>query len=337
MDEVLEQLATAVESDDLEALVRPFLSILERVSGLESTYMTRIDTDRGIQEILFARNSGDLTVAEGLTVPWGDTLCKRALEDDVIWATDVPTRWGDSAAAGELGLVTYVNEPVTIGDDRVYGTLCGASTARVPEAADARRLMRVFAKLIGRHIEREQLLETLRREHDSYRAFALTDPLTLIPNRRAMVSELNRALANAERRGEVLHLAFIDLDGFKQINDAYGHDAGDRFLIAIAEKLQNALRGGDFVARIGGDEFVVFGPCSSDAPDAGRRAMRERLSEVTSGEFDLGEARLDYAGPSIGAVNSSPGERDCETVLARADEAMYAIKRSRNRRRVVNG
>ena len=100
-------------------------------------------------------------------------------------------------------------EPVTIGDDRVYGTLCGASTARVPEAADARRLMRVFAKLIGRHIEREQLLETLRREHDSYRAFALTDPLTLIPNRRAMVSELNRALANAERRGEVLHAGVV--------------------------------------------------------------------------------------------------------------------------------
>ncbi|ROO24750.1 hypothetical protein SAOR_14175 [Salinisphaera orenii MK-B5] len=129
MDEVLEQLATAVESDDLEALVRPFLSILERVSGLESTYMTRIDTDRGIQDILFARNSGDLTVAEGLTVPWGDTLCKRALEDDVTWATDVPTRWGDSAAAGELGLVTYVNEPVTIGDDRVYGT-CAARARR---------------------------------------------------------------------------------------------------------------------------------------------------------------------------------------------------------------
>lgn len=337
MDEILEQLSTAVESEDLDALVRPFLSILERVSGLESTYLTWIDADQGVQEILFARNSGDLLIAEGLTVPWGDTLCKRALEDDVTWATDVPTRWGDSAAANELGLVTYVNEPVTIGDDRVCGTLCGASRARVPESADVRRLMRMFATLIGRHIQREQLLETLRREHDSYRTFALSDPLTLIPNRRALVSELDRALANAERRGEVIHLAFIDLDGFKQINDTYGHDAGDRFLIAIAGKLQNALRGGDFVARVGGDEFVVFGPCSSRTPDAGRVAMRERLSEVTRGELDLGVARLDYAGASIGAVNSSPGERDCEALLARADEAMYAIKRSRNRRRVVNG
>ncbi|MEW6252403.1 MAG: GGDEF domain-containing protein, partial [Planctomycetota bacterium] len=158
---------------------------------------------------------------------------------------------------------------------------------------------------------------------------ALSDPLTGIPNRRALISELARALANAERTGTVVHVAFVDLDGFKAINDRHGHDAGDRFLIAMACALRDGVREGDFVARYGGDEFVVFGPAASDAYDVGRAAMRERLQRLTTGRFTIDQLTIDCTGASVGVVTSCAGERDVEALLARADAAMYEVKKAR--------
>ena len=146
-------------------------------------------------------------------------------------------RWGDSGAARELGITTYLSEPVHVVAGELYGTLCGASRARVQIPADTRRLLKMFSQLIARQLERERLLAQLKNENREFRQHALSDPLTGIPNRRALANELGRALANADRAGTVVHVAFIDLDEFKAINDEHGHDTGDRFLIAIAQAL----------------------------------------------------------------------------------------------------
>lgn len=170
MDKVLDRLATAISGEeDLEELVRSLLELLEAVTGLESTYLTSIDSDIGVQRIVFSRNSRELTIPEGLTVPWGDTLCKRALDEGVTYATDVATRWADSGAARNLGLTTYISEPVCVGEDELYGTLCGASTQKVEISDDARRLLSMFSKLIARQLERDQLLAALRRDHITLR------------------------------------------------------------------------------------------------------------------------------------------------------------------------
>lgn len=330
MDILLDKLVTAVsDSENLESLVRPLLELLESISGLESTYLTRIDLERNVQQILFARNTQALTIPEGLEVPWGDTLCKRAIDEGRGYVDDVASCWGDSDAARQLGITTYLSEPVRVVEGELYGTLCGASHDRVNVSTDTRRLLQLFSQLIARQIERERLLIQLKIENHEYKRHALSDPLTGIPNRRALVDELGRALANADRAKTALHVAFVDLDGFKPINDQYGHDAGDRFLIAIAQELLAGVRNGDFVARYGGDEFIVFGPATSEAHHLSRTAIRNRLERLTSGRFTVGTETIHYAGASVGVVTSERGERDAESLLARADAAMYEIKKAR--------
>lgn len=330
MDPFLDKLVAAVsDSEDLESLVRPLLGLLESVTGLESTYLTTIDLERNVQRIVFARNTQALNIPEGLEVPWGDTLCKRALDEGRPYVDDVAGCWGDSDAARVLGITTYLSEPVHVAAGELYGTLCGASGAQIPVTDDTRRLLQMFSQLIARQLERDRLLARLQDENLEYSRYALSDPLTGIPNRRALANELARALANARRADTAVHVAFIDLDGFKAINDQYGHDAGDRFLIAIARALVGGMREGDFVARYGGDEFVVFGPATSESHGASRAAIRERLEQLTTGRFAIGMHTLDYAGASVGVVTSDASERDCEALLARADAAMHGTRKAR--------
>lgn len=331
LDPILDKLAEAVTtSDNLESLVRPLLELLESVSGLESTYLTTIDLANQTQSIEYARNTRTLNIPEGLSVPWDDTLCKRALEEGQSYVMDAGIRWSDSNAARALGITTYLSVPVHVAGE-LYGTLCGASNDRVEVAPENRRLLSMFAQLIARQIERDHLITKLRDENRAFSRYALSDPLTGIPNRRALINELSRALANAARSGLAIHVAFLDLDGFKAINDRYGHDAGDRFLVQIANALLGGMREGDFVARHGGDEFVMFGASARDQESASRAAIRARLEQLTTGRFSLDNQTLDYAGPSIGIVTARPDERDCEALLARADAAMYEVKKQRTR------
>ena len=331
MDPFLDKLVAAVsDSEDLESLVRPLLGLLESVTGMESTYLTMIDLQHNVQHIVFARNTQALTIPEGLKVPWGDTLCKRALDEGRPYVDDVAGCWGDSEAARALGITTYLSESVHVAAGELYGTLCAASRTRIQITDDTRRLLQMFSQLIARQLERDRLLARLQDENRMFSQYALSDPLTGIPNRRALMNELARALANAGRADTAVHVAFVDLDDFKSINDQYGHDTGDRFLIEIAKALVSGMRDGDFVARYGGDEFVVFGPATSASHDASRMAIRERLERLTTGQFTIGTSTLNYTGASVGVVTSDTNERDCEAVLARADAAMYVTKRARH-------
>ena len=330
MDVFLGKLVAAVtESDDLESLVRPLLDLLEAVTGLESTYLTTIDLKHNVQRIVYSRNTKSLNIPEGLEVPWGDTLCKRALDQGRPFVNDVAGCWGDSDAARILGITTYLSEPVHVAQGELYGTLCAASNARVEVTEDTRRLLKMFSQLIARQLERDRLMAQLKHENREYSQYAMSDPLTGIANRRALMNELSRALANAARAGTAIHVAFIDLDGFKAINDQHGHDAGDRFLIAIARALVSGMREGDFVARYGGDEFIVFGPATSTSHETSRAAIRQRLQLLTTGLFTIDTLTLDYAGASVGVVTSEPNERDAEALLTRADAAMYEDKKAR--------
>lgn len=317
-------------ANEIEDLVRTLLELLEAVTGLESTYVTRIDAASGRQTVLYARNSQRLDIGEGLSVDWNDTLCKRALESGLNYCDDVPGLWADSGAARELGIRTFATTPIHDGGEQLYGTLCAASREHRPMSPGTVQVMLLFSRLIGRQIERERLLEELRQAQAVLETKALTDALTGLPNRMALMDELRRRMARSARDGSHLLVAFIDLDHFKKVNDEHGHDAGDRLLIGIAEALRNSLRSEDYCARLGGDEFIALVSVPGDDPERARALLASRLAAATCGQFELGNGRvLDYGGASLGVVVSAPGEQDVDALLAHADAAMYADKHER--------
>ena len=330
------QLADSItDAHSLEQYVRPLLGLLESATGLESTYMTAIDEAAGLQHVLYARNSSSLHIPEGLSVPWGDTLCKRALEEEISYADDVADRWGDSGAARDLGIATYASTPIHGPGGRLYGTLCAASDTSRPATDDAGRILRMCSQLIGQQVEREWLMQELRAANHALAMSALTDPVTSLPNRRAVMEELPRRIARRDREHGALLIAFIDLDGFKAINDAHGHEAGDNMLSLIGDALSAAARAGDYCARLGGDEFVVLASVPASEGDAALVALRQRLDDATRGRFELGDGiAIDYAGPSIGTILVPADQHDVDAVLALADAAMYAVKRLRKAGRV---
>jgi diguanylate cyclase (GGDEF)-like protein len=160
-------------------------------------------------------------------------------------------------------------------------------------------------------------------------ALARTDALTGLPNRRALEDELSRAVARASRTGTPLAALVLDVDRFKQVNDAHGHAAGDVVLAAVAARAAAALRAGDLLARIGGEEFAAVLP-GADVARAAEAAERIRAA-VAAEPIAAGGAALAVT-VSVGCAALAPGDADGRALLARADERLYDAKRSgRNR------
>jgi diguanylate cyclase (GGDEF)-like protein/PAS domain S-box-containing protein len=173
--------------------------------------------------------------------------------------------------------------------------------------------------------ERRLATEGLEREMHDARARALSDPLTGLANRTLALDRLQHAFALAQRRESDLAVLFIDIDGFKRINDRYGHAVGDAVLIAVARRLERNVRHSDTVARIGGDEFLVVCEEAEGAPEAVETA--ERLHGSFAAAFDVEgfDGRLSI---SIG-VSSIAGRSalEADMLVREADEAMYQTKR----------
>ncbi len=156
---------------------------------------------------------------------------------------------------------------------------------------------------------------------------ALYDPLTGLPNRRYLLEHLTQAQVRSASRGDRLALLFMDLDGFKQVNDTRGHEAGDQVLRSAATALQAVLRRGDVVARLGGDEFVVVAEAAGDHLDA-LRALAGRLIEAVSQPIPYEGGPLQVQG-SVGVAVADRAGTDPVELLRSADAAMYSAKRAR--------
>jgi diguanylate cyclase (GGDEF)-like protein len=179
--------------------------------------------------------------------------------------------------------------------------------------------------LAQRVAERTEALETANRR---LRDMALQDPLTGLANRTALQQQLEHALARSQRNRQLLAVMLIDLDGFKPINDRYGHAFGDRVLAQVAERLRYALRETDLPARLGGDEFVLV--CETVLSPELATQLAQRVLEVLGEPMPVEDQAISL-GASIG-IALSLGREDATELIRRADAAMYRAKAAgRNR------
>ena len=190
------------------------------------------------------------------------------------------------------------------------------TTSRVPDASGSPAHLVMHIEDIGER--KAQEAEIVHR--------ALHDPLTGLPNRTLLHDRIEHALARTDRFPSPVCLFLLDLDGFKQVNDRYGHLAGDELLQQFAQRLTALLRPGDTAARLGGDEFVVL--CEDTEP-ARAVAIADRLRAAAGWPFEVAGAQV-VVGASVGVSTSESAggpALDSPELLRRADAAMYDDKR----------
>ena len=179
-------------------------------------------------------------------------------------------------------------------------------------------------------VEAERALVEERDRARSYltriEQLAFTDPLTGLPNRRRLEEQVEALLLDARLAGTALALLFVDLNGFKTVNDRLGHAAGDEVLVAMAGRLRQRLRRGDLLARLGGDEFLVVLPGLDPATAADEAArVAAGLAAAVAGPVVLGEHRA-TVGASVGVSTSPADGIEFADLLHAADDRMYAAK-----------
>jgi len=199
---------------------------------------------------------------------------------------------------------------------KVYAELLTISAVKNAEGI-TQHYVALFSDITVQKSHQKQL------EHTAYH-----DALTNLPNRVLLADRLHQAMTQAQRRGLKLALAYLDLDGFKEINDTHGHEAGDHLLIELSNRLKAAVRHGDTVARLGGDEFAIV--MIDLKHNSESLPLISRLLEAASGPVKMADKQLNVSA-SIG-VSFFPSDSEVETdpdqLLRQADQAMYQAKLS---------
>jgi diguanylate cyclase (GGDEF)-like protein/PAS domain S-box-containing protein len=173
-------------------------------------------------------------------------------------------------------------------------------------------------------------ITVLKESQQNLERMAYYDPLTRLPNRVLLADRMQLALAQAQRSGALLAVAYLDLDGFKPVNDTLGHKAGDSLLVEVAERLGKCVRAGDTVARLGGDEFVLL-ICGLSSGSECEAVLARLLARVDS-PFEVAGHEIRVTASVGVTLFPQEGGADSDALLRQADQAMYMAKQAgRNR------
>ena len=248
-----------------------------------------------------------------LHVTWNPRLPSEGIGDvNRVLATFL---FGTAVLMILLGLVAYLSlDRLILRPLLALSNTAEAQSTGQPAVRETRDLTSAFRDLQSQLRDHEQALDHLTH-HDS---------LTGLPNRTLFRRRLAEGISAAKQRDMLVGLLFLDLDRFKQVNDSYGHAAGDQVLIEISRRLQKVFRQDDLIARFGGDEFAVLLE-NLHARDEMTRLAKKALSTIQRPfEFD---GRIFHSGASIGIAVAPDDGNDPDRLIQLADTAMYAAKR----------
>jgi diguanylate cyclase (GGDEF)-like protein len=297
--------ATAVEDARLQAAsARALLELSNSLAEIATSEEMAAHIARAVTAvvgcdrstvILFEPNAkfGRVVATQGFSLHAEARLRDMDVPVAQIGSRDVAVHVWDRASAAdratlprlmdELGSVAVATVPIVINGDPVGLVVADVvdRPERLRDNPDVTERLRGLASQATIAIRNARLLESIRHQ-------ALHDSLTGLPNRTLILDRVEQMLARARRRDIESAALFIDLDGFKQVNDTLGHDAGDRLLRSVAARLSATLREADTIARIGGDEFVVL--VEGGTPTGSPEFVAERLLEVLREPFEIDDA-----------------------------------------------
>ncbi len=285
--------------------------LARRLTRAPMAFVSLIDAERQWLKAASGAPAGEM--------PRDVAFCAHAILDPagatmVVPDTHADPRFADNPlVTQEPRLRFYAGVPLVNPEGHALGTLCVADSAPRAMSAEEDLALRALAQMVVTTLE-------LRRANLRMRSMALTDGLTGLPNRVALIEAIERAIQRGRRAGEPFSLLMLDLDGFKQVNDRHGHAEGDAVLRAVAAEIAATLRREDEPCRLGGDEFaaVLARAGEETAPE-----IAERLRQAL-------EARMRAAGrvvtASIGTVSFAVPPASAAAALERADALMYAAK-----------
>ena len=266
--------------------------------------------------------SGGLPLAK---TPVTDSMCLPVVESEaplyVPDATDHSAFRGNPETSGPNPVRFFAATPLHDEAGVAVGTLCVFDHDRIELDEERLELLADLAEHVREHLELHSRVRQLGH-------IATHDGLTGLPNRALLSERLAQAMTRRQRRLGEPALALVDLDGFKAINDRFGHQAGDDVLVQVGRRLVAAARQEDTVARLGGDEFVVLYPeLPAVGADELAASLRDRLAQTLVEPY-LVKGHDFPMGASVGFVRSRQGELGYE-LLGRADAAMYQRKEHR--------
>ena len=218
--------------------------------------------------------------------------------------------------AASAGVAACWSQPIQGANGEVIGTFAIYHREKAIPTTEERVLIKQFAHIASIAIERELANRVIWRQ-------ANFDSLTGLPNRNLMLNHLQLAMKTADRENEKVAVVFLDLDNFKDVNDALGHDVGDKLLVECAMRIKRCLRADDTVSRLGGDEFVIIlnGICDLSSIE---NVVQKVLSEIIK-PYTLEFERI-HTSASMGITLYPEDANDVKDLLKNADQAMYGAK-----------
>ena len=246
----------------------------------------------------------------GYTMKAGDRVL---VQDVTLESRFVPPRF-----LTERGVKSGISVSIP-GPDQPFGVLGGHVLQERTFTTEDASFFQSVSNILAAAIERQRGEEEVRRR-------SLHDPLTGLANRALLLDRLTQALARGQRGSTEVAVLFLDLDRFKLINESLGHDVGDQVLVAVAGRLEGALRGSDTLTRFGGDEFIVL--CEEVRDEREAVMLAERLVATFADPFVVA-GNEHHVTASIGVAVSSVRHDRAEVLMREADAAMYRAKRHR--------